>query len=217
MPGSAACSVKIQGIQHEYDTIEYIKEDIVEVLMNLKKLRVIVHSDEPVVLELSAKGEKVVTAGDIKKNAQVTIINKDLVIATLTDKKAELIMEITVKKGIGYEPVEERVIDKKDIGAMQIDSLFSPIKNVGLKIDNVRVGQRTDYERIILQITTDGSTSAEDAVNFGVRILQDQFTAIIQQPHEEKAAKKKVKAETIEKEEKTNEKEDKEKDENTLL
>ena len=178
LPGSAVCAVKIQNIQHEYDTIDHVKEDIVEIIMNLKKLRVVSYADEPVTLQLHAKSEKIVTAGDIKKNAQVEIVNKDLAIATLTDKKAELEMAITVKKGIGYEPVEERVVEKKEIGVIQIDSIFSPILNVGFKVENVRVGQRTDYEKVILVLTTDGTMTAQDAVGNAVAILQEQFVAV---------------------------------------
>lgn len=191
LPGAAVSAVKINGIQHEYDSLEHVKEDVVEIMMNLKKLRLTSHSDEPVVLQLNAKGEKEVTAGDIKKDSQVEIANKDLVIATLTDKKAEISMEITVKKGIGYEPVEERVIDKKDIGALQIDSMFSPVVNVGFNVEHVRVGQRTDYEKIVLDVTTDGSMPAESAVTTAVGIIQAQFSAIASTEPEIKEKKKK--------------------------
>lgn len=195
LPGSAVVSIKIQGIQHEYDTLDSVKEDVVEMMMTLKKLRVICHSDEPVTLELQAKGEKQVTAADIKKNSDVEVINKDLVIATLTDKKAELSMEITVKKGIGYEPVEERTVDKKDIGTMQIDSLYSPVINVGFNVEHTRVGQRTDYEKIILDLTTDGTIKAQEAVTAAIGILQEQFAAIAAAtPTETKATRKKAKA-----------------------
>lgn len=178
LPGAAVSAIKVDGIQHEYDVLENVKEDVIEIMMNLKKLRMKVHSDEPVMLELTAKGEKPVTAADIKKNSDVEIANKDLVIATLTDKKAELTMHITVRKGIGYEPVEERVVDKKDIGTMQIDSIFSPVVNVGMAVEHVRVGQRTDYEKVVLDITTDGSMTAQEALSEGLRMLQEQFGAI---------------------------------------
>ena len=178
LPGSAVSAVKIQGIQHEYDTLEHVKEDVVEIIMNLKKLRVKSHSAEPVTLTLSAKGEKEVTAADIKKDSSVDVVSKDLVIATLTDKKAEFTMEITVKQGIGYEPVEERVVDKKDIGTIQIDSIFSPVLNVGFKVEHVRVGQRTDFEKIVLMLTTDGTVEPEAAISTSVEILQEQFNAI---------------------------------------
>lgn len=191
LPGAAVSSVKINGIQHEYDSLEHVKEDVVEIMMNLKKLRLTIHSDEPVVLQLNVKGEKEATAGDIKKDSQVEIASKDLVIATLTDKKAELSMEITVKKGIGYEPVEERIVDKKDIGALQIDSMFSPVVNVGFNVEHVRVGQRTDYEKIVLDVTTDGSMPAEQAVATAVGIIQEQFSAIASTEPEIKEKKKK--------------------------
>lgn len=193
LPGSAVTSIKIRGIQHEYDTVEHVKEDVVEIMMNLKHLHVVCHSDEPVTLELNAKGEKEVTAGDIQKNSDVEVMNKDLVIATITDKKGEFSMEITVKKGVGYEPVEERVIEKKEIGAIQIDSIFSPIANVGFNVELVRVGQRTDYEKIILQLTTKGTIKAFDAVQDAIQILQDQFSAIAAIETKGKETKKKSK------------------------
>ena len=211
LPGSAVCAVKIQGIQHEYDTLDHVKEDVVEIMMNLKKLRVQSHSDEPIVLDLHVKGEKVVTAADIKKNSDVDIASKDLVIATLTDKKAEINMEITIKKGIGYEPVEERVIDMKEIGLLQIDSIFSPIANVGFDIGSVRVGQRTDYEKIVLNITTDGTMKAEEAVMKAVGILQEQFTAITSaEPMKETKKKAKASDEAAPKKEKEDDKKEKE-------
>ena len=198
LPGAAVFAVKINGIQHEYDTLPMVKEDIVEILMNLKKLRLMVHSDEPVTIELSAKGEKEVTAGDIKKNAQCEVVNKDLVIATLTDKKAELSMEIMVKKGIGYEPIEERVVEKKEIGVIQIDSIFSPILNVGMNIDHVRVGQRTDYERVVLTVTTDGSCTAQEAMTDSIAIIEEQFGAISEASSEKKEkVNKKEKVEEV--------------------
>lgn len=199
LPGAAVIAIKIEGIQHEYDTVPHVKEDIVEIMMNLKKLRLACHSEEPVTLELSAKGEKVVTAADIKKNADVEISNKDLTIATLTDKKGTLNMEITVKKGIGYEPVEERMIEKKEIGTIQIDAIYSPIQNVGFRTENVRVGQRTDYEKIVLTVTTDGSLPARDAVKQAIELLQQQFNAISEAntpEKEEKKTKKSAEAET---------------------
>lgn len=178
LSGAAVTAISIDGVQHEYDAIEHVKEDIVQIMTNLKKLRMTCHSNEPVTLELSAKGEKVVTAADIKKNADVEVSNKDLVIATLTDKKASFSMRITVQKGVGYEPVEERVVEKKEIGTIQIDALYSPIQNIGFRIENVRVGQRTDYEKVVLTITTAGTMSARDAVMQAIEILQEQFSAV---------------------------------------
>lgn len=204
LPGAAVVAVKIKGIHHEYDTIEYVKEDMVEIIMNLKKLRLKCHSTEPVTVELTAKGEKEVTAADIKKNADVEVVSKDLVIATLTDKKAELSMELTVRNGRGYEPVEDRVVDKKDIGSIQIDAIFSPLRNVGFTVEHVRVGQRTDYEKIILQMVTDGSISAREALEYSIETLQEQLGAIVGSMSSEDAP-----VEKTDKKEKSKDKEEK--------
>lgn len=180
LPGGAVTSFKVAQAQHEFDSIDYVKEDLVEVMLNLKQLRLRVFSDEPVKLILEAKGEKVVKAGDITKNADVEIINKDLVIATLTDKQAKISMEITVEKGIGYQAVEMRDSKEKlEIGNIAIDANFSPILNVGFEIDYVRVGQMTNYERLTMDILTDGTASAQDAVSQSATILRDHFNLLI--------------------------------------
>ena len=147
LEGAAVTSFKIDGVQHEFDAIDGIKEDVVEIMLNLKKLRVKVYSDEPVKLELSAKGEKVLTGKDITKNSDVEVSNTDLVIATLTDKSSSFNMEITVEQGLGYVTVEQREKEKMEIGTISLDSSFSPILNVGFDVSNVRVGKMTNYEK----------------------------------------------------------------------
>lgn len=194
LPGSAVTAIKIDGIQHEYDAIDHVKEDIVEIMMNLKKLRLVSHSEEPLKLELSVKGEKIVTAADIKKDSQVEIVNTDLVIANITDKKGEFKAEITVEPGVGYNPVEDRAIDKQDIGTIQIDSIFSPVVNVGFNIELTRVGQRTDYEKIILDVVTDGTIKAKEAIDAAIVLLQEQFAALTEaEPGDDKKKTKKTK------------------------
>lgn len=175
LPGGAVTSFKIDGVQHEFDTIDGVKEDVVEIMLNLKKLRVHVFSDEPVKLSLSAKGEKVVTAKDISKNSDVEIVSPELVIATLTEKTSKLEMEITVEKGLGYETVEQREKQKLEIGTIAIDSSFSPVLNVGYNIENVRVGKMTNYEKVIFNILTDGTIDAEEAIKSAATILKDHF------------------------------------------
>jgi len=175
LPGAAVTHIKIKGVQHEFQTIDFVKEDIVEIILNVKQLRLSLHSEEPVILTLSVKGEKNATAGDIKKNSAVEIANPDMVIATLTDKKAELEMELTVAQGRGYKVVDTQSKDKGDIGRIALDALFSPIRNVGFNIEHVRVGQQTDFEKLILFITTDGSMSAKEAVQTATGILMEQF------------------------------------------
>jgi len=178
MPGSAVTSVKFRNVSHEFSTLPNVKEDIVEVILNLKQLRFNLHGDEPVKLFLSVKGEKQVTAGDIKENSQVDVINADAHIATLTSKNAELEMELTIEKGLGYSVVESRDKGKKEIGVIAIDAICSPIRKVGYEIENVRVGQRTDYNKIILEIETDGSISPEEALTKSVEILVQQFDSL---------------------------------------
>ncbi len=175
LPGGAVTSFKIDGVQHEFDTIDGIKEDVVEIMLNLKKLRVHVFADEPVKLSLSVKGEKIVTAKDISKNSDVEIVSPELVIATLTEKTSKLDMEITVEKGLGYETVEQREKQKLEIGTIAIDSSFSPVLNVGYNIENVRVGKMTNYEKVVFNILTDGTIDAEEAIKSAATILKEHF------------------------------------------
>lgn len=174
--GGAVTSFKVEGAQHEFDSIEHMKEDLIEIMLNLKKLRVKVFSEEPVKLSLSVKGDKVVKASDITKNADVEIINKDLVIANLTDKDAKLEMEIVVEQGIGYVTVEQRDTGEKlEIGNIAVDASFSPVLNVGLEIEHVRVGKMTNYEKLVLDVLTDGTMNAEEVIKQASIILREQF------------------------------------------
>ncbi len=178
IPGAAITQVKISGVKHEFSTIEGIAEDILEISLNLKKVRFKLHSDEPQVLVLEAKGEKDVTAGDIKTNSQIEVINPDMHIATLTSKKAELKMEITVEKGLGYIPVEARKAEKLPIGVIAIDAIFTPVNKVNFTIENMRVGERTDYNMLKFVIETDGSITPGAALHKSSNILKDHFGKI---------------------------------------
>lgn len=178
LPGAAVSAVKIKGVDHEFSTMEHLKEDIVEIILNLKGLRFVVHSDEPVELELNVTGEKVVTAADFTENSQVEVVNKDLVIANLTDKAAELSMKVTVEKGRGYVPVEERDTEGMEVGAIAIDSVFTPVRNVNYKTEHVRVGQMTNFDKLVLDITTDGTVTPEDAFAAAAEILVEQFSVL---------------------------------------
>lgn len=179
LEGASVTAFKVTGTQHEFSTIPYVKEDLVEIILNLKKLRLKLFSDEPLILELTARGEKKVTAADITPNSQMEIINKNLTIATLTNKKAVLDMEIFVNKGRGYVTVETREKEKLEIGTIAIDSLYSPVINGGFEIENVRVGQKTDYEKIIINLETDGSITPKDAFHEATKILVEQFSQIL--------------------------------------
>jgi len=178
LPGAAVTAVKIKGVDQEFSAIENVKEDALNIILNLKKLAVKVHSDEPIKLKLKVKGAKTVTADDIEKNSDVEIINTDLEILTLTDKKGEIDMEITVEKGRGYIPVEERSRDDLEIGTMMVDSVFSPVRNVGYQVENVRVGDITDYDKLTMNIETDGTLTPEEAVSQATKILIDHFSLL---------------------------------------
>ena len=179
LPGAAVTAVKIKGVTHEFAAIPGVKEDVLEVLLNLKSLRMRMFSDELVRLHLSVKGDKAVTAADIETTSDVEIANPDLHIATLTDKKAELEMEIFVGKGRGYVPVEERSKEKNELGMIAIDSVFSPVRDVGYRIDNVRVGQITNFDKLVMTIETDGTITPETAVDQSVKILLDHFSLVM--------------------------------------
>ncbi len=175
LPGAAVTAVKIKGVEHEFSTIPHVKEDALEIILNLKTLRMKLFSEEPVKLSLSVKGEKVVTAADFTKNADVEIVNKDLVIATLTDKAASFELEITIGPGRGYKTTEERIKEKLELGTIAIDALYSPVLNVSYKVVATRVGERTDYDKLILSVETDGSLDPIDACKQAVDILLDHF------------------------------------------
>lgn len=184
LEGAAIHSVKIKGVSHEFSTIEGVMEDVVQIILNLKQVRFLTHSTENIIVSLKKKGEGAVTAGDIKTTADIEVVNPELVIATITDKKVELEMEIEVDRGLGYVPVENRERDEKQIGVIAIDSVYSPVKRVNYEVENMRVGKRTDYDKVTLEIVTDGSITPGEAFQKAATILVDQFTALVGEPSE---------------------------------
>lgn len=178
LPGAAITQVKIKGVEHEFSTIPGVKEDVVEITLNLKRVRFRFYATEPQVLTLKVKGEKKVTAADIKTNAQLEIVNPDCHIATLTSKNAELDMELTVEKGLGYVPVEARKLEKLPIKTIAIDAIFTPVQKVNFIVENMRVGDRTDYNRLKLTIETDGTISPSSALRKASNILKDHFEKV---------------------------------------
>jgi len=178
LPGAAATAVKIKGVNHEFSTISNVKEDVIEIILNIKQLNFEVFSDEPVELFLKVKGKKSVTAKDFDKNSEVKIINSAQKIATLTGKDSELDMKIIVQKGRGYVPVEAREKEKLDVGYIAIDAVYTPVKNVNFKIEHVRVEQMTNYDKLILDVKTDGTITPEEAVVTAADILVDHFSLI---------------------------------------
>ncbi|MDP2830590.1 MAG: DNA-directed RNA polymerase subunit alpha [bacterium] len=179
LPGAAVVGVKIKGASHEFMALPNIKEDVLEIILNLKQLRLKIHGDEAVKLELDARGEKEAKAKDIKKNSQAEIVNPDLTLAHITDVAGSLNMEIYASRGKGYEMVESREEKKHEIGYIEIDSIFSPIREVGINVENVRVGKMTNWDKLILYITTDGTITVEEAFNESVKILIKQFSFLI--------------------------------------
>lgn len=179
LPGAAITIVKINNLPHEFSTIPYVLENVIEILLNLKHIRFRIYSDEPQIAYIRAKGEKIITVADIETPAQLEAINKDLVIATLTDKKASLEIEMQVEKGLGYVSAEEIKKSKVDIGTFVLDAAFSPVKNVSYDVENMRVGDRTDYNKLRLKIETDGTITPQEAYQKAVSILVKQFQEIL--------------------------------------
>lgn len=177
LPGAAVTRFKISGVGHEFTTIPGVVEDVIEIGLNLKGVRFAFYADEPQVLSLKVKGEKVVTSKDIKGNAQVEIKN-DVHIATLSSKNAELDMEITVEKGLGYQPVEAQKVGRLPIGTVALDAVFSPVQSVNFTVENMRVGERTDFNKVNLEIETDGTVSPSSALHKAASVLLDHFGKI---------------------------------------
>lgn len=174
LPGAAVTSIKIEGVQHEFSTIPGVLEDTTELIMNIKGLCFIMHSDEPKLLRIEAQGEGVVTAGDIIADADVEILNPDYVIAHL-DSDGKLFMELTLEKGKGYATSDKNKKPNQPIGVIAIDSIFTPVKKVNFEVEHTRVGQRTDYDKLTLEIWTDGTIQPDEAVSAAAAILIEHF------------------------------------------
>jgi len=179
LPGAAITSVKIAGVEHEFSSIKGIKEDVVMIMLNLKRIRIKILSNESQTLTIKAKGVKTVTAKDIEAPGQVEIINPELVIATLTDKDSELNIEITVEKGLGFVSRDMLGKNKVDIGTIVLDANFTPIIRVNYEVENMRVGDRTDFNRLRISIETDGSISPKEALEKSIYIMMEQLKAIV--------------------------------------
>jgi len=203
LPGAAITTVKIKGASHEFSTLPNILEDVIHIILNLKQIGFKINSDEalPIRIGLKASGEKKVTAKDIKTSSEIEVINKNVHIATLTNKNAKLEMEIEVDKGLGYITSEQRKKEKLEIGTIGVDSIFSPIKKVNYEVENMRVGDRTDFNRLKLDIETDGSLTPEQAFEKAANILVNHFKIFIGEK-EKKVVKKVVKKPVVKKVEK---------------
>ena len=179
LPGAAITGIKIGGVQHEFSTIHGIKEDVVTIILSLKRVRIAMYTDEPQTLTLSAKGIKEITAADIEHPGQVAILNPEQHIATLTEKNSELTIEMRVEKGLGYIPKEVLQKDRVEIGQITLDAIFSPIRRVNYEVENMRVGNRTDFNRLKIFIETDGSITPKEALEHAIRIMISQLKAIV--------------------------------------
>ena len=174
LPGTAATSIKIAGVQHEFSTIPGVKEDVTEIVLNVKKIIAKLHCQGTKTVFIEASGEGVVTAGDIKADGEVEILNPDLVICTL-GPEATFNMEITLSHGRGYVPAERNKTPQTVIGVIPIDSIYTPVYKVNYTVENTRVGNMTDYDKLTLEIWTDSTISARDAVSLGAKILSDHL------------------------------------------
>src|SRR3989338_8360189 len=179
LPGAALTSLKIDGVLHEFSTIEGIKEDVITLILNLKKVRIKMLTDEPQTITLSLKGAKKVTAGDITINGQVEILNPEQYICEMTDKNAVVNAEMKVEKGLGYLAKESIQKEKVEIGTIALDAAFTPIRRVNYEVETMRVGDRTDYNRLKITIEADGTLTPRSAVENAIEIMIHQLKAII--------------------------------------
>jgi DNA-directed RNA polymerase subunit alpha len=174
LPGFAITAVRIKGVLHEFSTMPGVKEDVTDIVLNLKEVRLRLHEGEHLTATLKARGEGTVTARDITGGPSLEVLTPDQHIATL-EKGAELEMELVIRRGRGYAPAE-RTEDEEPIGTVRLDAIYSPIKKVNFTVTNARVGQRTDYDRLALEIWTDGSISPRDGLTYAARVARDQMT-----------------------------------------
>ncbi|OHA46510.1 MAG: DNA-directed RNA polymerase subunit alpha [Candidatus Taylorbacteria bacterium RIFOXYD2_FULL_36_9] len=179
LPGVAITSIKIAGVEHEFSSVVGVKEDVITLILNLKKVRIKMLTDEPQTLELKVKGIKEVTAGDIEVPGQVEILNPDLHLASLGSKSAELTIEIKIEKGLGYVPKEVLQKDRTEIGHIALDAIFSPIRRVNYEVENMRVGDRTDFNKLKLFIETDGTLTPKESLEESIIIMIEQLKAIV--------------------------------------
>ncbi|PWK05701.1 DNA-directed RNA polymerase subunit alpha [Tumebacillus permanentifrigoris] len=178
LPGAAATSVKIEGVLHEFSTVPGVVEDTTEIILNLKRLSLKIHSDEEKTLTIDAEGPGVVTAADIRVDSDVDVLNPDLHIATLADG-ARLFMEIAANRGRGYVPADRNKKEDMEIGVIPIDSIYTPIERVNYTVENTRVGQVTNYDKLTLEVWTDSSIRPDEAVSLGAKILTEHLMLFV--------------------------------------
>ena len=212
LPGASVTSVKIAGVPHEFSTIDGVKEDVVTIILNLKKIRFKMLSDEPQVAILNKKGIGIVTAKDIKMPGQLEVLNKELEIAEITSKSTNLEIEMTVEKGLGFVPKETLQKGKVEVGTIVTDAIFTPIRRVSYEVENMRVGEKTNHNRLRIFIETDGTITPRDALIRSIQIMLDQFRAILDIKEQEE-----IKEEISQEEIKNNKSEEKKEDITDIL
>lgn len=177
--GAAITSIKIKGVSHEFSSIDGVKDDVIMMILNLKKLRFKLYSTEPQTIKLSVKGPKVISGADLKLPSQVEIMNTEQYINEITDKNAEIDMEMVVDKGMGFVSKEVIQKDRVDIGSISLDAIFSPVRRVNYEVDNMRVGNRTDFNRLTITIETDGSIAPREALEHAIQVMIAQLKAVV--------------------------------------
>ena len=178
LQGAAITAVRIDGVLHEFSSVADVLEDVTEIILNLKQVRFKMHTLEPRIVRIEANGEGVVTAGDIIEDPQVVVLNPEQHLATLSEG-GKIVIEMTVRSGFGYVPAERNKMPNMPVGTIPIDSMFSPVRRVNYTVTNARVGQRTDYDRLVLEVWGDGSVAPADAVAFAAKILKEQLQIFI--------------------------------------
>jgi len=190
LAGAAITSIKIKNVNHEFSTLPGVLEDVIEIILNLKQVRFKIYSDEPQIITLKTKGERKVLAKDIKTVSQVEIVNPNAHIAVLTSKNASLEMEIRVEKGLGYSAIESRKREKQEIGTTSVDAIFTPIKMVNFEVEDMRVGDKTNYNRLRFDIETDGTITPAEALTNAANLLIEHFKIVTAPIKTVKAEKK---------------------------
>lgn len=197
LPGAAVTRVKIEGASHEFSTIPDVLEDVITIVLNLKQLRFKLHGDEPETATIEVKGAKEIKGKDIKCPTQLEVLNKDLHIATLTDKNAKFSAELTVERGLGFVPSEELMKEKVPVGTLVLDAIFTPIRRANYEVENMRVGDRTDFNRLRISIETDGTISPREALKNAIAIMKAQLENLETFSDEKEEPKKVVQKEAV--------------------
>lgn len=213
LPGAAITSIKIDGVDHEFSTIDGIKEDVVTMLLHLKQIRFRLNSEESQIVKLDIKGPGKVTAGDIQTQGQVEVLNKDLYIAEITNK-VNLSIEMTVEKGLGFIPKEIHQKNKNEVGVISVDAIFTPIRRVSYDVEDMRVGDKTNHNRLRITIETDGTITPKDALEQSITIMVEQLQSIV--GHQIEARKPKIEISSKDEEEVDEKTDSKDKEDNEI-